>query len=194
MIKADAQEHVLPGELSIMDRARAAGYNTSGNSFGVGENIYAYAKNPFYAHSGLAIDWGVPSLGHRTNIMNASYREAGIGILRESNPNTKVGPLVVSQEFGYRSGQTNSFLVGAIYADRNSNGRYDSGEGLGGVNVQIVGTGGTFTTSTMTAGGYQMALPAGTYTVRAVGGGVLTPSYRQNVSVGSSNVKVDFRV
>ena len=62
------------------------------------------------------------------------------------------------------------------------------------MNVQIVGTGGTFTTSTMTAGGYQMALPAGTYTVRAVGGGVLTPSYQANVVVGSSNVKVDFKV
>ena len=193
MIKADAQEHQLPGELSILDRAKAAGY-TSGGSYGVGENIYAYAKNPFYAHSGFAIDWGVESLGHRLNIMNSRHREVGIGILGESNPNTKVGPLVVTQNFGYRSDQTNSFLVGAIYTDRNSNGRYDSGEGLGGVNVQIVGTGGTFTTSTMTAGGYQMALPAGTYTVRAVGGGVLTPSSRQNVVVGGSNVKVDFKV
>ena len=190
MIKADAQEHVLPGELSLGDRISAAGYAFSS----VGENIYAFAKNPFYAHSGLAIDWGNATPGHRTNMMKASFREVGVGIVPEYNSGTKVGPLVMTQDFGYRTDQTNSVLVGAIYADRNSNGRYDSGEGLGGVNVQIVGTGGTFTTSTMTAGGYQMALPAGTYTVRAVGGGVLTPSYQANVVVGSSNVKVDFKV
>lgn len=48
------------------------------------------------------------------------------------------------------------------------------------------------TTTTMTAGGYQLQVPQGTYTVSATGSG-LTGLYQvTGVQVVSANVKVDF--
>ena len=52
MIIQDSQAHVLPGEMDIGDRIRAAGYDFSGfGSYGYGENIYAFAKSPIHAHA-----------------------------------------------------------------------------------------------------------------------------------------------
>jgi hypothetical protein len=44
----------------------------------------------------------------------------------------------------------------------------------------------------MSAGGYQVQVPAGTYTVRVSGGGLGTTRTHGNVAVATSNVKVDF--
>ncbi|MFO0911673.1 MAG: CAP domain-containing protein [Pirellulales bacterium] len=199
MITNDEQSHQLAGESSLLTRIVDAGYNWSG-SVGVGENIFAYATSVLYAHAGFAIDWGTGTggiqtgAGHRVNMMNSSFQEVGISITPESNSSTSVGPLVVTQDFGRRGNYGNAALVGVVFADGNSDGQYQAGEQRGGVQITVSGPNGTFTTTSMTAGGYQLQLPAGTYTVTASGGSLTQPMVVNNVVVGTNNVKVDFKV
>jgi hypothetical protein len=60
--------------------------------------------------------------------MNTSHGEVGISIIPENNSATKVSPLVITQNFGSKSG--NPFLLGVVYKDANKNKFYDPGEGL----------------------------------------------------------------
>jgi hypothetical protein len=189
MIDLDSQSHQLPGEPTLGNRVEAAGYEGWSR---VGENIYAYANSPFHAHSAFAIDWGVPDRGHRQNMMDPGFQDVGVGILVDFNSGTDAGPLVVTQDFGYRSGQSESFLLGAVYDDADQDGWYDAGEGLGGVTVEIQGTEGPVTTLSMTAGSYQMRVPDGVYTLRAYGGPLASPIEITDVVVAGENVKVDF--
>jgi Ca2+-binding RTX toxin-like protein len=192
MIAQDSQSHQLPGELSLGDRVNAAGYNFSR----VGENIFAYADTVFYGHAGLAIDWGFTSTGiqnppgHRNNIMNPDYREVGLSVIAETNPQTDLGPLVITQNFGNRFNFGNPWLLGVVFDDTDNDDFYDAGEGLGNVTVKITGSGRTFTTSTFAAGGYQLQVPSGQYTVAFSGGGLDAP-IQKTVTVGSDNIKVD---
>lgn len=193
MIAADTQSHQLPGEAALGTRVTQGGYT---NWSIAGENIYAYSNTVSYGHAGFAIDWGTGAnglqnpAGHRLNLMNASYREIGISVIAENNPATQVGPLVITQDFGARYNQGNAYLLGVVFNDGNSNKAYNAGEGLGGVNVSISGTAGTFSTTTMSAGGYQLQVPAGSYTVTFSGGGLSSP-ISKSITVGSANVKVD---
>jgi len=189
IIQFDEQSHQLPGEPSLSQRITDAGYT---NWSIVAENVFAYAESVFHGHSAFAVDWGVSDRGHRENLMRSEVREVGISIIPESNPDTQVGPLVVTQDFGNRWNQGNPYLLGVVYADGNGNGRYDAGEGRGNVNVDISGSSGTFQTTTMTAGGYQLQVPAGIYTVTASGGSLSQPLLLSDVAVASANVKVDF--
>ncbi len=192
MIAQRTQSHQLPGEASLGTRVTAAGYT---NWQGLGENIYAYAENTFHGHAGFVIDWGNNPPGHRDNIMDADWKEVGI----DATPHTPldgadVGPLVITQDFGTRFNYGNSYIVGVVYQESNGNGRYNAGEGLGSVTITAtpVGGGTTYTTTSMTAGGYQLQLPNGTYTVTASGGTLGSPRVINNVVIASANRKVDF--
>jgi uncharacterized protein YkwD len=193
MIAADQQSHQLPGEASLGARMTQGGYAnwTTG-----GENIYAFATSVGYAHAGFAIDWGYGTggiqspAGHRVNMMNRNFREVGISVLQENNAATEVGPYVVTQDFGNRSNFGNAFVLGVTYNDADHDHRYDAGEGLGNVSVTLTGTAGTFHTQTMTAGGYQLQVPAGTYTL-TFSGDSLGAAITKSVTVGSANVKMD---
>ena len=197
MIAQDNQSHQLPGEQSLGARITSAGYSNWTN---VGENIYAYADDAFFAHAGFAIDWGGSAAtggiqspaGHRLNMMSSSYREVGIRVTAENNPNTSVGPQVVTQDFGNRSGLSGGgYLLGVVYDDLNANSFYNAGEGLGSVSIQVTGANGfNRTLSSMTAGGYQTFLSTGTYEVTFSGGGLASP-VTKSVTVGTANVKVD---
>jgi Ca2+-binding RTX toxin-like protein len=193
MLQQDQQSHQLSGEPNLGERIHNAGYNYST----AGENVYAYAKSTFHGHAGFAIDWGNDTNGiqnppgHRDNMMSASFREVGIRII-DSTPGKSVGPQLVTQDFGTRSGFGNPAFVGVVYNDANSDGYYEAGEGIGGATVKLEGSGGTFATTSMTAGGYQVQVPAGTYKVTASGGALGGSIVLNSVSVGSSNVKRDF--
>ena len=192
MIAYHTQSHQLPGEADIGGRATNAGYT---NWQSLGENVYAYAANAFNAHAGFAVDWGNSPPGHRQNIMNSTWRDVGIAAVNHTPANSNdVGPWVVTEDFGSSFGTSNSYLLGAIYRDNNSNSRYDINEGLGSVTVTAtpVGGGTSFTTTSMTAGGYQLQLPSGTYTVTATGGGLGATRVVNNVVVASANKKIDF--
>jgi hypothetical protein len=190
MARNDFQSHTGSNGSTMVNRVEAAGFS-GWNA--LGENVYAFAQSVFHAHAGFNADWGVPSLGHRMNIMNFAansivYTEIGIGIVAETSTGTQVGPLVVTQDFGRRSGQL--FAVGVVYADSNRDGFYGVGEGLAGVTV-TTSEGNAAITST--SGGYAIPLSggSGSLTVRAEGG-ALGGAQEATVALVGSNVKVDF--
>jgi Ca2+-binding RTX toxin-like protein len=197
MIQFDQQSHQLPGEAGLLDRIVSAGYDWE-FSVRVGENVFAFSQSVDYGHAAFVIDWGFgPNgiqnpAGHRINMLDQGFQEVGIAITEESNPSTLVGPLVISQEFGRRGNYGDPAVLGVVYDDLNGSGGYDAGEGLAGVTVELSGTNGTFTTTSLTAGGYQVKVPSGTYTATATGGNLGGEIREFNVMVGGSNVKVDF--
>ena len=197
MIQFDQQSHQLPGEAGLLDRDVAAGYDWE-FSVRVGENIFAYSRSVIYGHAAFVIDWGFgpngiqEPAGHRINMLDQGFQEVGISIVEESNPATLVGPLVISQEFGRRGNYGNPAVVGVVYDDLNADGFYNAGEGLPGVTVELSGTNGTFTTTSLSAGGYQVKVPSGTYMATASGGALGGEIRQFGVMVGGSNVKVDF--
>ncbi|HEV3344206.1 MAG TPA: DUF4214 domain-containing protein [Pirellulales bacterium] len=197
MSQLDQQSHQLPGEADLFSRITSAGYPAGP----VGENIYAYASDTFDAHAGFAIDWGTGPggmenpPGHRQNIMSTDFRDVGLGILDGGGPGKSTGPLLVTEDFGAPMNPGNPYLVGAVFAGS----AYSlSGEGtpqvtsngLANVTITAASTAApsmTFTTTTTAAGGYELQLPAGTYTVTFSGGG-LAANVVKTVSVGTDNV------
>jgi Ca2+-binding RTX toxin-like protein len=95
---------------------------------------------------------------------------------------------VVTQDFGGRGAPDE--LVGVVIDDKDGDRFYDIGEGLGGVTVTVRGAAGTFSTTTWAAGGYQLALAAGDYTVTFSGGG-LDGSVVRQIHFGDANQKLD---
>lgn len=204
MIAADQQTHQAPGEPALGARANNAGYT---NWSQVGENVYAFAEGVVHAHAGFALDWGGdpndPNTtgiqdppGHRENMMEATYREVGIRIATPGNiAGHDVGPWVVTQDFGRRFNSGNPFLLGVAYQDGGGDG-YSPGEGLGGVTIRAVAANGSagapeYMATSMSAGGWQMQVPAGTYAVTFSGGGWGSAVTYYNVTVGSQNTKLD---
>lgn len=193
MAQFDSQAHDLPGEDDLGTRIRDEGYSLRRAT----ENIYAFAENHIHGHAGFVIDWGEgpggiqDPAGHRDNYMDAGVNEVGIAVISESNPSTDVGPFLVTQDFGRRSGYSPQ-VVGVVYTDHNDNGIYDPGEGLGNVDITVRGSSGTFTTSTLTAGGYQVAVPNGTYEVIASGQGLAGNFVVGNVVMNGANARAEF--
>ncbi len=204
MVLQDQQSHQLPAdsslglaaEASLLPRLVAAGYTWTG-SISVGENVFAFASSLFQSHAAFAIDWGFTSTGiqnppgHRNNIMNSSFKEAGISVIEEYNSSTSVGEYVVTHDFGSRGNYGNPRALGVVYTDNDGDGRYDAGEGAAGVTIEISDGSATYTTTTMTAGGYQVQVPPGAYNVTASGGGLPGPVSMGSITVGSANVKLD---
>ncbi len=88
-----------------------------------------------------------------------------------------------------RSG-SGSFLTGVAFNDRDGDHFYDPGEGLGGLTVDAVDAAGHhFTTTTSDAGGYNLNLAPGSYTVTFENANRATTT--QNVVIGDLNVKLD---
>lgn len=158
-----------------------------------GENVYASAESVFYGHAGFEVDWGngpggmqTPA-GHRSNIHSAGFREAGIGVI--NGVNGGVGPQLVTQDFANKFGSV-PFVTGVAYYDLNQNGRYDAGEGIGGVSVAV--TGSTYSALTASSGGYSVPVPGnGSYTV-TFSSPDLTATQRVVTVTGNNNVKVDY--
>ncbi len=197
MIRNDEQSHQLPGEASLLTRVKAEGFGAGSGVKLVAENVYAYSQNPLFGHAGFVIDWGYGAggmqapAGHRETIMNGTLTHVGVSITAENNSATKVGPFVVTQDFG-TTYDTSPMLVGVAINDKDGDRFYDVGEGLGGITVtaQTVSGGAAVSTITWASGGYQLALAAGVYTVTFQGGGLAAPVSEQ-VTIGSQNVKQD---
>lgn len=194
------QSHNSSDGTTFDARIRAAGYAYSA----AGENIYAYTLNPFVGHVGLNADWGVPSLGHRQNLMNYPtaehpdlvFKEIGVSVVdtvvKKDSAGNAFGPLIVTQDFGRPADRNQAFICGVVFNDRNGNGAYDEGEGLAG--VTITPDRGDFYTVTGASGGYTLPLPNGatSLSVTAIGG-QLGEGRAQTIAVTpGTNVKVDF--
>lgn len=189
MATHDFQDHIGSDGSTLADRFTRVGYPFI---YG-GENVFAYAQSVFSAEAAFLIDWGVPDLGHRINLLDlgdhTGFREIGLCILSESKPATMVGPLVVAQEFGLAS-QSTVFITGVVYRDKNGNNFYDPGEGLGG--VQIMPDSGDYYAVTGASGGYTIPVStrSGRYILTASRQDLATLT--QEVTVGTENVKADF--
>lgn len=176
---------------------RLQGYTSGANGWSIGENVYAYSKSVWYGHAGFEVDWGGPITtggmqsppGHRQNIHNPGFREAGIGVVLGSNGG--VGPQLVTQDFGSVGGLL-PFVTGVVYRDLNGNGFYDPGEGVGGVTVTVSNANSYAVTAS--SGGYSIPVSgSGSYTVNFSGGSV--PANQMSVSVvNAQNVKADYAV
>ncbi len=164
-----------------------AGYQLTG-SWSTGENI-AWASlrgDPGYKDEVELLHQNLMnSSGHRANILNGNFREIGVGF--EVGEYQGWQGAFVTQNFA-KSG-TGSFLTGVAFDDLDGDRFYDPGEGLGGLTVTAVSlSGAKYVATTYASGGYDMVLPAGTYSVSFTGayGG---PA--QTVTIGSTNVKLD---
>ncbi len=191
---------------------------TGENIFAYSQNVESSNDADYvnYFEAAFLIDWGNPDFGHLANILapgpgnwspdapHYPYSEIGIGLLTNvtptvlpgaNNPNPSnqglnVGPDIVTQEFGWRSG--NPILTGSFYVDKSNSGFYAPGEGLGGVTITAVGTQGqgTFQAQTWSSGGYSLPLPPGTYNVSATGNVPYTLT--NTVTLGVNNVAWEY--
>lgn len=178
------------------------GQRTTKNGFtgSVGENVYAYAKSYEHMHAGFDIDWGTSSStglsvggmqdppGHRNNIHSPNHREIGVGIVHGTN--NSVGPMIVTQNLGTRSGLDSPFLVGVTIVDSDSDAFYDIDEGLGSVRVEVDGA--LFYTDSSSKGAYAVPLPGnGAYSVTFSKTGYAPQTIAFTVA-NDENVKIDY--
>lgn len=127
------------------------------------------------------------SSGHRANILNDNFREIGVGL--EVGQYQSFEAAFVTQNFAKTA--SNSFLTGVAFDDLDGDKRYDINEGLGNFTVSATNeaTGAITTTQSNVAGGYELELASGNYTVSFSGDGFATTTLQ--VSIGSKNVKQD---
>jgi uncharacterized protein YkwD len=71
--------HTAPGNVTFIDRIRRAKYNPRGG-WSVGENL-AWGSGSLATPVSIVAGW-MRSPGHRSNILNGSFRTIGIGIAR----------------------------------------------------------------------------------------------------------------
>lgn len=142
---------------------------------------------------GLIEDAGVNPPGHRYHLLAtgpsadfwASHREIGIGYA-ENGGSTYVRYYALHT--AYRTGGATVYVTGVVYNDGNGNGRYDLGEGLGGVTV----TDGFSVATTGAAGGYSIQVADGSALVITCSGGAFAGTGAANVTVSGANHEVDF--
>lgn len=173
-------------------------------SRGSGENIAYRGSSPdvpdqttttAQLHEDLFVDSGIAGRGHRTNLMNASYKEIGTGVVSGvfTNNGNDFNAVMATEDFAYVL--PSAFLTGVVYSDNVTvDSFYTPGEGKGSVTIAAtrVSDSAVFTTTTFSTGGYTLALAAGTYTVTASGGTLTSAITFQNVVIGTDNVKQDF--
>ncbi|MDM8546333.1 PKD domain-containing protein [Candidatus Venteria ishoeyi] len=198
LIARDAQDHNQQ-----FDRISAQGFVFAN----AGGSVFSYANNALHAHAGFNIDWGgndgsgmQTGRGHRVNLMsiNKDFSNVGIAMVPENNSSTSVGPLVVTENYAHAApwtaepGHHNRFLVGTVWEDKNTNSRYDAGEGY--ANVRVEPNQGEYFAITSAGGGYAIPITAaGTYQV-TFSGGVLTAPVSQSIPVADKSVLLDYQL
>lgn len=191
--------HVAPDGSIPASRATAAGWTPAPDypwlSGFVGENLAGlFSFDPDIAsvetveshHAGL-----FRSVSHRVNLLTADYSEVGVGeqfgafsFDGQAYPHASLA----TQKFAH-GGRVH--VTGVVIDDRDGDRFYDVGEGLGGVDVAVVGAGFEGATQTTAGGGYAVEVPAGgVYQLVFSGGGLVGPIAR-TVVVDGANVKID---
>ncbi|HRI15546.1 MAG TPA: hypothetical protein PLX89_21315 [Verrucomicrobiota bacterium] len=160
-----------------------------------GESIFAYSHSPWHGHAGFEVDWGdtVGSVGgmqnppgHRNNNHEPRFREAGVGVLNGNGPNN-TGPQFVTIDFSARANQA-PLVTGVVYYDLNSNQRYDVGEGVGGITVNVSDSSSYAVTTA--SGAYAVPTSNGARSVSFIAPNLAVPSIDRTVA-NSNNLKVD---
>ena len=158
----DKRGHVEEGELAgftgvkMPDRVVEAGYRW----MSWWENVYA-APDAWSVHAGFVVDFSkkgqggmLEGRGHRKNLLRDNVREAGVGTFARDKD------VIYCEGFADRK-EALRLAGGVAYVDRDGDGFYDIGEGIGGAIVEA--SDGTRTT-TWKSGGWALEL-AGTEAV-----------------------------
>jgi uncharacterized protein YkwD len=198
------------GGMDPNQRIAAAGYSmapyngpTNNGSFPGPENVaenLSFGSGPFTGtklinaimqqHNDLFTDQTVAGRGHRSTTTLAFFREIGIGIAAgtDNGQGKTWDSLYTVQNFGTQTNST-PFITGVVYQDTNGNGFYDSGEGIGGIRVDVPGS--NFFAITSSSGGYSVPVPGnGNYTATFSGGAF--GNVQKPVTVaGGLNAKLD---
>ena len=189
MLNRDYFEHNTPEGTTPFNRITSGGYvyQTAGENLawrGTTGTINMTDATE-QQHLDLFVDSTVPGRGHRLIMLGENFREVGIGIVKGdfTQNGTRYDSAMQTQNYG-ATPAISTFVLGVVYNDTNSNGRYDAGEGTANSSVTL----GTVTKLTNAGGGYGFeVLTAGTYNLRFASGTnrdlVLDP--------GSPNLKVD---
>ncbi|GEM_PF-2643706 len=177
----------LPYSLTVGSTTYVIG--STGNQI---ESLAAGYATADLALEGLIIDEGVSPPGHRNHLLGiepfyATAREIGVGYAYGASAYYRHYWSIHAT----RSTDPGPFLTGVAFSDGNANSRYNEGEGFGGVTITATGPAGTFTTSSLTAGGWSIKVPKGQYVVTASGGSWSGLS-SVAVAVGADNIEVDF--
>ncbi len=186
--------HTGEGGSNASQRMSAAGYNFTG-SWGWGENIALQSTkgtpnvSQFIAeeHEDL-----FQSDGHRKNILKDSFREIGIGVIEDTFNNDNA--VITTQNFAYSGSSV--FLTGVAFDDLViDDDFYTIGEGIGGIELKATRQSDNqiFTTNTMDAGGYQIALTTGNYDIEFFQNGTKIGN-THSVTINSQNVKLDLDI
>lgn len=183
-------------------RLAAAGYaQPSGTSVleNVGMVMTFYPDKAERLHRTLFLDYTnlYGGRGHRVNMLNPALKEVGAGFANGDwnfNGASYSDAYIATINFAAKPGA--SFLTGVAFTDQlTGDNFYTAGEGMSGVTVTArrYSDGKVFKTTTLNAGGYSLQLDAGAYRVYASGGSLSGTIDYGAVSIGSSNVKVDFK-
>ncbi|QDZ40572.1 hypothetical protein FRE64_11770 [Euhalothece natronophila Z-M001] len=195
MLDTDTFSHTGIDDTQPWDRTENVGYTSSP----IGENlawrgttseIEEITNFVEASHEGLFL-----SSGHRVNLMSDEFQEVGIGVLTgEFTTDEREYPnsVMTTQKFGGGLDNDHVFITGVVYEDANETGFYDLGEGLADIEIEATSLDNDFqaTTTSMSAGGYQLEVPSGEYEVTFSGTPLQAP-ITEVVTVEDSNVKVD---
>ncbi|MGL4420044.1 MAG: FG-GAP-like repeat-containing protein [Gemmataceae bacterium] len=185
--------HINPEGKTPWNRADQAGYK----GFAGAENLVSnFASNSSQIpatvanlHEMLFVDRGVAGRGHRVSMLKDNFQEVGPAIKTGAAEADGFINVMGAGLFGTSS---KPYITGVVYTDGITGDRfYTIGEGVGGVTISAVSdAGATYTTTSSGAGGYQLAVPSGNYTMTAILANGAVQSLGR-VTVGSQNVKVD---
>ena len=93
--------HECPGEPSVLSRLKRVNYIVGGLSAWLyGENI-AYGQSRLGTPKAIVRAW-MHSPGHRYNILNAQFRQIGVGFSRGTPPEPGAGGSTITTDFGMR--------------------------------------------------------------------------------------------
>lgn len=188
MLDEDTFQHQGLGGSSPGDRIRNAGYRFTTWSENLGYTGTTGILDPSSAT--LSVHQGLfKSPGHRVNILSNSFREVGLATL--TGDYQGYNSLMVTQKFA--TSGSDVFLTGVAFDDSAIDDNfYSVGEGLAGIEVTATRQSDNrqFTTTTMTSGGYQLALEAGTYEVSFANDN-RTLGNTSQVKIGNENIKLD---
>jgi uncharacterized protein YkwD len=184
-------------------RMQSAGYVFSG-SWTWGENVAwrgqtgsAPPVGPTVGilHQDLFVDSYASDRGHRVNLLNASFREVGLGV--------KTGPfrsggitynaVDVTEDFAASGSSPGPFIVGVIYRDTSGDGFYTVGEGVSGVTIKP--STGLYYALSSPSGGYAIPITGLSGTVQITfSGGPLVNTITKSVTLTGINVELDFEL
>ena len=99
MVARNYFDHTGPAGDTMSSRIKAAGYLKAGHGYSLGENIAAATGS--LATPAQTVNTWMNSAGHRANILNAAFRDSGIGIAPTAPALLGSGPgATYTQDFG----------------------------------------------------------------------------------------------